>query len=50
MFWSFGHKACRISTPQLGIKPTPPALGGEILTTGLQGKFPAFFLFDSFKL
>ena len=34
----FGHKACGILTPWPGIEPTPPALEGEVLTTGLPGK------------
>ena len=40
MFRIFGHEACEILAPQPGIKPTPPALEGEVLTTGLRGKFP----------
>ena len=40
MFQIFGHEACEILAPQPGIKPTPPALEGEVLTTGLPGKFP----------
>ena len=38
MFWFFGHKACGILAPWPGIKPTPPALEGEVLTTGPPGK------------
>ena len=38
MFWFFGHKACGILAPQPGIKPTPPALEGKVLTTGPPGK------------
>ena len=38
MFWFFGRKAGGILTPRLGIEPTPPALEGEVLTTGLPGK------------
>ena len=34
MFWFFGRKACGILVPQPGIDPTPPALEGEVLTTG----------------
>ena len=37
-FWLFGHEACGISAPQEGIKPSPPALEGEISTTGPPGK------------
>ena len=36
----FGHEACGILAPWAGIKLTPPALGGEVLTTGLPGKSP----------
>ena len=46
MFWFFGHKACGILAPQPGIKPTPPALEGEVLTTGLSGK-SRIFLFSN---
>ena len=38
MFWFFGCKACRILAPQSGIEPAPPALEGEVLTTGRPGK------------
>ena len=38
MFWFFGHKACGILALQPGIKPTPPALEGKVLTTGPPGK------------
>ena len=37
-FFFFGCKACRILAPQPGIEPTPPALGGEFLTTGPPGE------------
>ena len=33
-------EACGILTPRPGIEPAPPALEGEVLTTGLPGKFP----------
>ena len=33
-FWFFGHEACGILAPRLGIEPAPPALEGEILSTG----------------
>ena len=36
----FGCKACGILAPQPGIEPTPPAVEGEVLTTGLPGKSP----------
>ena len=38
MFWFFGHEACGILAPLPGIKPTTPALEGEVLTSGLPGK------------
>ena len=40
-----GPEAFGILTPQLGIKPTPPALEGEVLTNRLPGKslFLIFF-------
>ena len=38
MFWFFGHEACGILAPRPGIEPTPPALEGEVLTTGPLGK------------
>ena len=34
MFWFFGHEACGILAPRPGIEPAPPALEGEVLTTG----------------
>ena len=34
MFWFFGEEAWGILVPQPGIKPTPPALEGKVLTTG----------------
>ena len=38
MFWCFGRQACGILAPRPGIKPTPPAVEGEVLTNGLPGK------------
>ena len=38
MFWVFGHEACGILAHQLGIECAPPALEGEIPTTGSPGK------------
>ena len=38
MFCLFGPKACGILAPWPGIEPTPPALEGEVLTTGPPGK------------
>ena len=47
MFWFFGHEACGILSPLPGIKPSPPALEGEVLTTGPPGKSQhyCFYLF-----
>ena len=41
MFWLVGCKACGILAPRPGIEPSPPALEGEVLTTGPPGKSPA---------
>ena len=49
MFWFFAHEACGILACQLGIKPSPPALQGEVLTTGLPEKFPHFPLVKTLK-
>ena len=38
MFWFFGQESCGILIHQPGIKPAPPALEGEMLTTVLPGK------------
>ena len=38
MFRFFGHKACGILAPWPEVKPAPPALEGEVLTTGQSGK------------
>ena len=38
MFWFFGPKARGILPPRPGIELTPPALEGEVLTTGPPGK------------
>ena len=43
MFCFFGWEACGILAPQPGIEPAPPALEGEVLTTGLPGKSPKLF-------
>ena len=36
-FWFFGQEGCGMLAPQPGIEPVPPALEGEVLTTGLPG-------------
>ena len=38
MFQGFGREVCGILAPWPGIEPTPPALEGEVLTTGRPGK------------
>ena len=38
MVWLFGLEACEILAPQPGFKPAPPALEGEVLSTGPPGK------------
>ena len=52
MFWFSGREACGILAPQPGIEPAPPALEGEVLTTGSPGKSPILFksLYFGFSL
>ena len=38
MFWFFGPEVCRLLASQPGVKPTPPELEGDVLTTGPSGK------------
>ena len=38
----FGLKACGILAPYPGIEPAPPALEGEVLTTGPSGESQSF--------
>ena len=33
MFWFFGSGACGVLAPEPGIRPTPPALEGEVSPT-----------------
>ena len=40
IFWFLGHEACGILAHHPGIKPAPPALEDEVLTTGPPGKSP----------
>ena len=42
-----GHKVCGIFAPWAGIKPTPLALEGKVMTTGLPGKSYVVWLLDS---
>ena len=44
----FGSKACGILILWLGIESAPPALEGEVLTTGLPGKCQKFYFFFFF--
>ena len=47
MFWFIGCQECGILAPQPGIEPVvPPALEGEVLTTGPPGKSPEVSLLD----
>ena len=49
LFWFFGLEVCGILAPRSGIEPEPPALEGEVLTTGLPGKsleVLSYFLFN----
>ena len=48
MFCFFGPEACGILASQPGIKPAPPALEGEVLTTRPLGKSLEFFFFFKF--
>ena len=43
-----GQEVCGVLAARPGIKPTTPALEGQVLTTGPPGKFP-FALFKSLK-
>ena len=45
MFWFFGQEAQGILDPHPGVEPALPALKGEVLTTGLPGKFQGVILF-----
>ena len=50
MFWGcffffFGHDMCGILASRPGFEPSPPALEGEVLTTGQPGKSPDFLSF-----
>ena len=44
MFWFLGREACGISAPRQGVEPIPPALEGEVLTTGPPGKSPILYI------
>ena len=43
VLWFFGPKACGVLAPWPGIELAPPALEGEVLTTGMPGKSLCFF-------
>ena len=49
MFWFSGRDARGILAPRPGIEPAPPALKGEVLTTGLPGKSPDPIIFIHFQ-
>ena len=46
----FGREACGILVPRSGIEPTPPALKGNVLTTGPPGKSLTVLSTFAFKL
>ena len=45
-FWFFRREACEILALRPGIEPAPPALEGEVLTTGLPGKSQTFLILE----
>ena len=47
MFWFLSHEACGIPAPRPGMEPTPPALEGEVLTTGPPGKALKWLILNS---
>ena len=47
MFWLFGPEVYGILTPQRGLKPTAPLLGGKVLTTGTSEKSLASYSFHN---
>ena len=46
----FGHETCGILATRPGIEPAPPALEGEVLTTGLPGKSLYFLITYSIRI
>ena len=44
LFWFFGWKVCEILDPQLGIKPVPPSLEGEVLTNWTAREVPKYLI------
>ena len=48
-FGFFGCKACEVLSSQTGIKPTPPALEGEVLTTEPPGTSHIISILDEEK-
>ena len=47
MFWFFSHEACGILAPTPVVEPIPPAVKGEVLTTGPPGKSLHFITLKS---
>ena len=47
LFFFFGHEAQGILDSHPGVEPALPALEGEVLTTGLPGKFQGVILFET---
>ena len=48
--WFFSQEVCGSLAPQLGIKPTSPALEGKVLTPGPPGKTLEWILKDAEEL
>ena len=42
MFWFFGPEVYGILVPRPGIKPTPPALAGEVFNHWIDRKVPKY--------
>ena len=47
MFWCFGQETWSVLAPWPGIEPIPPAVEGEILSSGPPGKSVYYFFFFS---
>ena len=45
--WCFGPDACGVLAPWPGIEPSPPALQGKVLTTGLPENTQGLFIFKA---
>ena len=47
MFWCFGQETWSVLAPWPGIEPIPPAVEGEILSSGPPGKSVYYFFFSA---